>query len=56
MAKITKNAASYKVTAANNHCRDCTMYSPGQCSLVVGPIKPGGTCRYFEADRKAAKK
>jgi DNA-binding winged helix-turn-helix (wHTH) protein len=49
MAKATQQEAHYREGTGNKRCRNCSMFrSPGGCTVVQSPIRPGGLCDYFE--------
>jgi soluble lytic murein transglycosylase-like protein len=49
---MRKRTANYQPKADSHNCGDCSMFRQGgHCTLVIGTIKPGGTCDYFERAR-----
>jgi len=49
MSKMSKIQANYHPSSSKSRrCGTCSMYTPGKCSLVQGPIKPEDVCRYYK--------
>ncbi len=53
--KAEHAAVNYRKGTEVEHCSICAMYrGPDDCTSVVPPIKPDGTCDLYEPDAEPA--